>query len=432
MRIVKQRVLLSVVVLFVATLSTTLRAQNFVPFTQFLANTTAANASNYVGQQGYSVQDAPTFQQMQQYILSLYQGVQVSQSFLLDGQYYDCVPIQQQPTYVQLGLTSVATPPPYIGPVPQGDAVATQLGPGDQYDQYSNSTSCAQGAVPMRRITIDEVSSFATLQDFFSKEPDGNDDAPTQAADPPHKYAYTNQNVNNLGGSSALNVWNPFVNTGLRQVFSLSQQWYMGGDGNNLQTVEGGWQNYPAKYKDENARLFIFWTADKYGRLKCYNLDCPAFMQVDHSWILGGKFSNYSVSGGAQYYFAMTWYFYQGNWWLGLGNDSGRTWVGYYPGSIFRGGQMSRNATAILYGGETVGFGNYGAMGSGAFANQGYSYAAYQRQVYYVDGANSVHWANLTPIQESPACYTLNGPLTQHNSTWGVYFYFGGPGGSPC
>ena len=92
--------------------------------------------------------------------------------------------------------------------------------------------------------------------------------------------------------------------------------------------------------------------------------------------------------------------------------------------------QNIRNATSITYGGETVGFGNYGAMGSGAFANQGYSYAAYQRQVYYVDGANAVHWANLTPIQESPACYTLNGPLTQRNSTWGVYFYFGGPGGA--
>ena len=432
MKAMKSRILLSVILLMAA-LSGPLNAHaQFVTFNQFLTNTAAASASNYVGQPGYAVQDTPTFQQMQQYILNLYQGVQVSQSFNLDGQYYDCVPIQQQPTYVQLGLQSVATPPGGIGPVPQADTFAPQLGPQDQYDQYNNATSCAVGNIPMRRITIDEVSTFATLQDFFSKEPDGNDDAPTPANDPPHVYAYTAQNVANIGGNSVLNVWNPYVYTGLGQVFSLSQQWYTGGSGNNLQTVEGGWQNYPAKYKDENARLFIFWTADKYARLKCYNLDCPAFMQVNNTWILGGKFSNYSQSGGTQYYFTMTWYFYQGNWWLARGNDSGRTWVGYYPASIFRGGQMSRYATSILYGGETVGFGNFSAMGSGAFANQGYSYAAYQRQVYYVDAANAVHWANLTPIQESPGCYTVNGPLQQHNNTWGVYFYFGGPGGRGC
>ena len=432
MKTLKLRVLLSAIALFVATLSMTLRAQDFVPFNQFLANTTAANSSNYVGQPGYAVQDAPTFQQMQQYILTLYQGVQVSQSFSLDGQYYDCVPIQQQPSYVQLGLNGIAAAPPAIGPVPQADVFSPQLGPQDQYDQYDNSTSCAQGNIPMRRITIDEVSTFATLQDFFSKEPDGNDEAPSDASQPPHKYAYTNENVGNLGGSSVLNVWSPYVNTSLGQVFSLSQQWYVGGTGNSLQTVEGGWQNYPVKYKDENSRLFIFWTADKYRRFKCYNLDCPAFVQVDHSWILGGKFSNYSVSGGTQYYFTMTWYFYQGNWWLGLGNDQGRTWVGYYPGLIFRGGQLSRYATRISYGGETVGYGNYSPMGSGAWANRGYSYAAYQRQVFYVDATNTVHWANLTAIQPSPGCYTLNGPLFQNNNTWGVNFYFGGPGGSPC
>ena len=35
-----------------------------------------------------------------------------------------------------------------------------------------------------------------------------------------------------------------------------------------------------------------------------------------------GRYVNYSTSGGTQYYFTMTWYFYQGNWWLALGNDT--------------------------------------------------------------------------------------------------------------
>jgi Neprosin len=435
-----QRVLLSVTILFAITLSGTLNAQNFVSFNQFVANTAAANSSNYVGQQGFAVQDVPTFQDMQQYILTLYQGVQVSQSFVLYGQYYDCVPIQEQPSYVQLGLSSVATPPPSVGPTTAGpDTPSPQLGPGDQYDAFGDSTTCAQGNIPMRRISIDEMSTFATVSDFLSKSGDGMDEVPgIEPLVVTHKYAYTNQAVNNLGGNSALNLWRPRVNTGAGQVFSLSQQWYSAGAGNNLQTVEGGWQNYPGKYGDQNSRLFIFWTANNYGHggrirnIGCYNLDCVGFVQISNQWHLGGKFSNYSTSGGTQYYFTMTWYLFQGNWWLGLGNDTSRTWVGYYPGAVFRGGAMSQNATSITYGGETAGDGSWGAMGSGAFANQGYSFAAYQRQVYFINLANNTAWANLAAQQPSPACYTLNGPLMGNNVFWGAYFYFGGPGGNNC
>ena len=434
MKTSRQSVLTTVTFLLVMTFSATLNAQSFVPFSQFVSSTSAASANQYVGQPGFAVQDNSTFSQMQQYILTLYQGVQVSQSFFLYGQYYDCVPITEQPSYVQLGLKSVASPPPAVGPSgTSSETFSPQLGSDDQFDQFGDSTTCSQGTIPMRRIGLNEVASFATLSDFLNKAPDGTGEVPgIDAPVASHKYAYTNQAVNNLGGNSALNLWSPAVNTRAGQVFSLSQQWYTGGAGNNLQTVEGGWQNYPAKYGDQNSRLFIFWTADNYGQLKCYNLDCPAFVQVSNQWHLGGKFTNYSTSGGTQYYFTMTWYLYQGNWWLGLGNDTARTWVGYYPGAIFRGGQMSRNATSILYGGETVGDGSWGPMGSGAFANRGYSFAAYQRQVFYITTNNVSAWANLTAQQPSPACYTVNGPLTGNNVFWGQYFFFGGPGGNNC
>ncbi len=442
MKTLKQSVLVTVTFLLVITISGTLNAQSFVPFNQFLSNNAAANASQYVGQQGYAVQDDDTFSAMQQYIANLYQAAQVSHSFYIYGQYYDCIPIQQQPTYVQLGLTSVATPPPALGTLGQGDVFAPQLGPGDQYDQFGNSTTCETNTIPMRRITLDEMAGFANLNDFFSKTQDGSGLLPGQdAPEANHQYAYGIQYVNNFGGSSALNLWSPFVNLLRGQIFSLSQQWYAGGNGNNLQTVEGGWQNYPAKYKDQNSRLFIFWTENNYGHngqipiVGCYNLDCAGFMQISNQWHLGGAFTNYSTSGGTQYYFTMTWYFYQGNWWLALGSNTSRTWVGYYPGAIFRGGQMSQMAQSIQYGGETtqyVGYNPWGPMGSGAFANQGYGYAAYQRQVYFVNTTNAVQWANLNAQQPSPACYTLSGPFLQNNNTWGEYFFFGGPGGNGC
>src|SRR5271165_6887797 len=96
-----------------------------------------------------------------------------------------------------------------------------------------------------------------------------------------------------------------------------------------------------------------------------------------------------------------------------------------FPGRIFRGGQMSQNAQSITYGGETAGNGNGGPMGSGAWAAQGYKFAAYQRQVYYVDITNRSQWANLIALQPSPNCYTVNGPMLAGNAIWGVYFFFG-------
>jgi Neprosin len=442
MKALKQHVLVSVIVLLVVTCSATLNAQSFVPFNQFLANTTSASAASYVGQPGFAVQDDNTFSLMQQYILTMYQAAQVSQSFYIYGQYYDCIPIQEQPSYVLQGLNGVAQAPPATTAMSAGDVFSPQLGPGDQYDQFGNSTTCGVNTIPMRRLTLNELASYATLSDFQSKAPDGSGQLPGEPAPQAnHQYAYTLQTVNNFGGSSALNLWSPFVNQLRGQIFSLSQQWYSAGNGNTLQTVEGGWQNYPAKYGDQNSRLFIFWTANNYGQngtvpiIGCYNLDCPGFMQTSRNWHLGGKFSNYSTSGGTQYYFTMTWYFYQGNWWLALGNDNSREWVGYYPGQVFRNGAMTQMATSIRYGGETaqfVGFNVWGPMGSGAFANQGYGLAAYQRQIYFVNTTNATQWANLAAVQPAPACYTDNGPWFVNNTTWGEYFFFGGPGGNNC
>lgn len=72
MKTLKQRVLLSVIVLLMATLSGPLNAQDqLVSFSDFLTNTASANSSQYVGQPGYKVQDDSTFEHMQQYIQNI-------------------------------------------------------------------------------------------------------------------------------------------------------------------------------------------------------------------------------------------------------------------------------------------------------------------------------------------------------------------------
>lgn len=85
--------------------------RGFVPFKSFVESTQAANASDYMARSTTKVKDAAAFEEMRQHILNLYQGVEVGHSFVLDGDHFDCVPIQQQPAVRMQGLKSIATPP---------------------------------------------------------------------------------------------------------------------------------------------------------------------------------------------------------------------------------------------------------------------------------------------------------------------------------
>jgi hypothetical protein len=129
-----------------------------------------------------------------------------------------------------------------------------------------------------------------------------------------HKYSITQQNVNNLGGNSNLNIWSPYVNTLLGEVFSLSQEWYVGGSASGLQTEEVGWIVYPAMFGDEKPHFFIFSTPDNYTT-GCWNGSCGDFVQVAGSGVLGASFTS-STYGGTQYDFSAEYYLYQatGGW----------------------------------------------------------------------------------------------------------------------
>jgi hypothetical protein len=237
-----------------------------------------------------------------------------------------------------------------------------------------------------------------------------------------HRWAWGQQQVNNNGGDSRLNVWKPDPSPG---VFSLSQHWYTGGAGDSKQTVEGGWQVYPGKYDTKNPALFIFFTPDNYTS-GCYNLDCTGFVQVNNAWVLGGSLTPTSTDGGTQYIIRMQWQLYKGNWWLFVQGKGNYVAVGYYPGSLFGGGQMAKHAQFVKYGGETASdsSGSAGQMGGGNFANTGWSHAAYQRTIYYIDTSLVSHWTNLSANQTTSSCYTID----MHNNTggsWATYFYFG-------
>jgi hypothetical protein len=390
------------------------------------------------------VESAEAVEAMRQYLLNLYQGIDAHHTFLDGGdQIIDCIPIEQQPALKGSGK-SIATPPPALPPTqlpsypaPDFDrqprpVPPPQLSP-DAKDKFGNQMWCPAGTIPIPRLTLEQLSRFRSLQDFFQKAPGGGrlptgieSHKKSAALESTHKYAHALQLVNNVGGTGALNVWKPVI--GPNQVFSLSQHWYVGGSDAGLQTAECGWQVFPQKYNTDEPCLFIYWTADDYQNTGCYNMDCSAFVQTNSSIVLGGTLAFSTPGPSTQFEYTMGFFFSDGNWWFYLNNQA----VGYYPGSLYRGGALSSgNATVVDFGGETVGTGTWPPMGSGAFASAGFGQAAYQRAIQYYPPSGGVVSASLSMQQPSPQCYTIQ-ITSSSDASWGTYFFFGGPGGTNC
>jgi len=421
--------------------------ESFVPFEKFLEQVKSARFEEYARARNARVESREAFEDMKAHILRMYEGVGKVTSFVLDGEYGDCIAIEAQPTLRELGTRKIEKPP-----------VSTTFGqrvevraPGTfKYvdsplklglkDRFGNVISCPERAIPMARLTLEKLTRSRTLGEFFAKlprelgrvRPQGEHPEFLPDWDSVHLHAYGYQNVNNFGGNSWLDLWNPTGD------FTLSQHWYVGGTDSSTQTVEGGWMVESDKYNTNKAVLFIYWTADNYQKTGCYNLDCTGFVQTNHNWFLGGTWTEYSSTGGTQWGFELQWKLFSGNWWLFLKGPGDYEAVGYYPASIYNGGQLSKSATAIKYGGETARkTGNsWPQMGSGEFASQGWQHAAYQNTIFYIprdenDGVGV--WADLTGVVESlSTCYSINVVPAASGGNWGSYFFYGGPGGNTC
>lgn len=409
-----------------------------IPFDEFRTSLRGADPAAYVGRAEARVADPTAFEEMRRHLISLYADMEVAHSYLLHGDIFDCVPIEQQPSVRLLHLDRIAeTPPPLANDAPdvEDDRIqpATQLSDDDRLDSFGNSTECKDGTIPMRRITLEEVTRFPSLEAFLAKSPGeslppiGRQAACTGAVCG-HKYSFVYQRVGNIGGNSGLNLWSPAVNTKLGEVFSLSQQWYSAGSGAATVTVEAGWQNYPAKYGNQQSRLFIFHTSNNY-KTGCYNLDCAGFVQIEKGVHLGGAFTLYSTTDGPQYEFPIKVKLIKGNWWMYYRNSA----FGYYPAALFKGGAMAAEATLVEYGTESYSAGTtWPPEGSGVWSSASFGNAAFQRDLYYFNTKGVTEWDSLTRDEPSPTCYTINGPTFSSVAGWGPFFYEGGPGGKGC
>lgn len=420
-------------------------APAIVEFASHLRSIQSAEYDSFRAKAGTLARNSDEFERQRAHLLHYYDGVTVLHSFEDDfGNVFDCVPMDQQPAAKYLGGKAPAEPPALPTPsfqTPSLQAILAGELPRAPLDRHGNRRACPDGSVAIRRLTLDELSRFATIEDFFRgarrkrkhfvtkpEAPDAAADDP-EFADYPHRYAVAYQQVQNFGGQSALNLWDPSITGG--QIMSLSQQWYSAGDeGNNtLQTAEAGWQVCPNNFPNAGSQpvFFVFWTADNYQTTGAYNNRDGKFYIKSSTAIIGAVWETISVQNGTQYDRVVSYKFSQGNWCLYLDGDL----VGYWPGAIYNGGPMSHAAQEIMFGGETDGNADYPPMGSGNFAAQGYGYAAYQRNISYFDQNGQPVNAALLPDQPTPASYTvgIGVPAAPDAAAWGSYIFFGGAGG---
>lgn len=155
---------------------TQIKIAKYIPFDQFLVDTQKAEYEDYVKIPGSKVLNKDEFQRMKKHIVGLYEGVKVKNSFVIDGvMFVDCIDVNTQPG-LRSGPGDYATlqqPPPPISVKNEADtSKALPVEPmldKKKKDQFGNTMFCEEGYIPLRRITLQEIIRFKTLDDFFNK-----------------------------------------------------------------------------------------------------------------------------------------------------------------------------------------------------------------------------------------------------------------------
>ncbi|KAG7014200.1 hypothetical protein SDJN02_24375, partial [Cucurbita argyrosperma subsp. argyrosperma] len=294
---------------------------------------------------------------------------------------------------------------------------------------------CPEGTIPIRRTKRDDILRASSVESYGKKrahatvKPSSIDiDFNGQNG---HQHAITYvEGGQYYGAKATMNVWSPKIEQ--TNEFSLSQIWILGGTfGEDLNSIEAGWQVSPDLYGDNNTRLFTYWTSDAYQATGCYNLLCSGFVQINNDIAMGASIYPISSYKGSQYDISLLIWKdpKEGNWWMQFGNSHV---LGYWPAFLFS--YLTDSASMIEWGGEVVNSEPDGQhtstqMGSGHFPDQGFANAAYFRNIQIVGGSNNLRAPeDIATFTEQPSCYDVQ---TGKSDDWGNYFFYGGPGRNP-
>ncbi len=314
------------------------------------------------------------------------------------------------------------------------DEVAPPSEGGDVLDSLVAPLHGPKGTVPYLR---NQPSPGAV-----DKQPPAHGTDGKRRADIPlgHKYALAGQSVSNLGCGARFSLYDPYLER--TDDFSLIQTAVSNTNVQNthwgpiVQTVEAGWQKYPAYSTPPGVHFFTFFNANGYKGIgdnaAGYNTDVKGWVQVDSTVYPGYQFRPLSVDGGEQHDIDLQYRLIDQKWWLSVG---GR-YIGYYPAWLFAqnittGASLATAADKITFYGEVYSSNTQTTtdMGSGEFPSAGPNKSAYIRNMVYASPSNVVYNfdANLANIVTDPNDYNLE---THYNSgaPWDSYILLGGPG----
>ncbi|CAL5421303.1 unnamed protein product [Camellia sinensis] len=351
-----------------------------------------------------------------------------------DGDLIDCVESHLQPSFDHPQLKGQK---PLDPPERPKDHNPTETA-SENFQLWSLSgESCPEGTIPIRRTTEQDILRARSIQSFGTKiriqrfgrrirRPIRRDSSSNGHE---HAVGYVSGDQY-YGAKASINVWAPRVAN--QYEFSLSQMWVISGSfGDDLNTIEAGWQVSPELYGDNYPRFFTYWTTDAYQATGCYNLLCSGFVQTNNRIAIGAAISPRSSYRGGQFDISLlVWKDPKhGNWWLEFGSG---TLVGYWPSFLFT--HLRSHASMVQFGGEIVntrpsGFHTPTQMGSGHFSGEGFGRASYFRNLQVVDWDNNlIPLSNFRVLADHPNCYDIRGGISR---VWGNYFYYGGPGRNP-
>ena len=300
------------------------------------------------------------------------------------------------------------------------------------------------GTVPIVRPDFSKLTRTIALNDYATKRGGVavNKLRPNRSPADPNPFGYfhaiSSQNAKVYGCDGFLSVWDPSINNpaGPGDDHSIMQTWLQNYDKPQTQSIEAGWTVDRNLNGDTVAHVFTYYTTNGYSKdgnnLGGYNRLYSGWAQYS-SWLFPGiRINGASTQGGQQLGISLKYQWWQGNVWFAVQG----VWAGYYPGSLFNGG--------IMNGAEWVGFGGevYSSlanpaqtkdqMGSGRQAQDGWTKAAFQINLRNQSDLNGTMVNHNGTAETDTATGSGANPydIQMHmnsGSSWGSYFYVGGP-----
>ncbi|MBL4865961.1 MAG: hypothetical protein JKY67_06260 [Pseudomonadales bacterium] len=147
----------------------------FVPFDVFLKSVAAATYDEYSDLPSTKVSSKEAFERMRAHILETYYLVEVEHSFVLgETGHTDCVDMRTQPSLRRGDSFLKIAGAPEVAifkedySTPRAEFVPPMLN-AQTNDKFGNRLACPVDFIPMLRVELEELVTYAGLRDFFNK-----------------------------------------------------------------------------------------------------------------------------------------------------------------------------------------------------------------------------------------------------------------------